>query len=101
MIEQLPYLENHQILIQFYDGTTTDITSYILELAAQWFRDNNFHVNKSLLPDEIQALTYIEDKEPLDFVERFYKIQKKDYTPTASEKEMNNGLYKIRPPQQD
>lgn len=101
MIEQLPYLEDKRILIDLNDGTTADITAHILATATQWFKANNFHVTNFPFPSEIQALAFIEDQESLDYIEQFYKIQKEDYTPTASEKEMNNGLYKIRTPQQD
>ncbi|MGQ7462377.1 hypothetical protein ACTGZQ_07585 [Streptococcus suis] len=95
-MHRIPYNQDKRILVVLPGGKTADITVHILNVAIRWFVENNYHISKFTTDDQVMALAFIEDTEPLTAVESYYKIQKEDYRPTASEKEKNNGLYEIR-----
>ncbi|MDW8699015.1 hypothetical protein Q7W19_01625 [Streptococcus suis] len=95
-MHRIPYNQDKRILVDLPGGKTADITVHILNVAIRWFVENNYHISKFTTDDQVMALAFIEDTEPLLAVESYYKIQKEDYRPTTSEKEKNNGIYEIR-----
>ncbi|MBS8094468.1 hypothetical protein QQY92_00570 [Streptococcus suis] len=95
-MHRLPYNQEKRILVDLPGGNTADITVHILNVAIRWFVENNYHISKFTTDDQVMALAFIEDTEPLTVVEDYYNIEKEDYRPTATKMERNNGLYKIR-----
>ena len=94
-MHRIPYNQDKRILVDLPGGKTADITIHILNVAIRWFVENNYHISKFTTDDQVRAVAFIEDTEPLTAVESYYKIHIEDYRPTASEKEKNNGIYEI------
>ncbi len=80
-MHRIPYNQDKRILVDLPGGKTADITVHILNVAIRWFVENNYHISKFTTDDQVMALAFIEDTEPLTAVESYYKIQKKIIAP--------------------